>query len=128
MIQGESILVTGGAGFIGSTLIARLLEQLFDHMPALKPLLDHAELSTPISTETFVRPMRGSIYGLEPTPERFANPELRPRSAIPGLFFAGSEVTSVGVIGAMMGGLLAAAAIEPVEGIRALRRLSGRPR
>ena len=57
--------------------------------------------------------MAGSIYGLEPTPDRFANPNLRPRTPVKGLFFGGSEVTSVGVIGAMMGGVLAATAAAP---------------
>ncbi len=91
----------------------RLLEQFFALRPALRPLLAYAELSTPLSTDTFCRPVAGSIYGIEPTPERFDNPWLRPRSPIPGLFFSGSEVGTVGVIGAMMGGVLAAAAAEP---------------
>ena len=42
-------------------------------------------------------------------------PSLRPRTPIKGLFLAGSEVASVGVIGAFMGGVLAAAAAEPRE-------------
>jgi all-trans-retinol 13,14-reductase len=100
-----------------------LLEQLLRRMPGLRPLVDHVELSTPLSTDTFVRPMQGSIYGLLPTPARFANPYLRPRSKIPGLFFAGSEVATVGVIGAMMGGALAAAAVDPVGATRLLRGL-----
>lgn len=101
-----------------------LLRQFFERMPALEPLLDYAELSTPLSTETFVRPMRGSIYGLQPTPDRFANKWLRPRSPVPGLFFSGSEVATVGVIGAMMGGVLAAGAAEP----RAMWKLLGEVR
>ena len=74
-----------------------------------------------MSTDTFVRPVHGSIYGIEPTPERFANPWLRPKSPLPGLFFAGSEVTTVGVIGAMMGGVLGAAAVSPLEAMRYIR-------
>lgn len=101
----------------------RLLEQFFERMPGLRPLLDYAELSTPLSTDHFCRPMAGSIYGLEPTPERFRNPWLRPRSPIPGLFFAGSEVSTVGVIGAMMGGVLATVAAEPLRAARYLSRL-----
>ena len=101
-----------------------LLDQFFGHMPELKPMLDFAELSTPLSTDYFVRPNQGSIYGLKPTPERFRNPWLRPRSPIPRLFFAGSEVTSVGVIGAMMGGVLAAVAAEPIRAVRYLRPLA----
>src|SRR5690606_36057341 len=99
------------------------LEQLLRRMPGLRPLVDHVELYTPLSTDTFVRPMQGSIYGLLPTPARFANPYLRPRSKIPGLFFAGSEVATVGVIGAMMGWALAAAAVDPVGATRLLRGL-----
>jgi all-trans-retinol 13,14-reductase len=91
----------------------RMLEHFFEHMPGLKPMLDYVELSTPLSTEKFCRPQRGSIYGLEPTPERFRTLALRPRSPIRSLFFAGSEVASVGVIGAMFGGLLAALSAEP---------------
>ncbi|MCO4769466.1 MAG: NAD(P)/FAD-dependent oxidoreductase [Deltaproteobacteria bacterium] len=90
-----------------------LVEQFLSKMPGLRQHLVFSELSTPLSTDHFVRPSRGSIYGLEPTPERFRNQNLRPRSPIPNLFFGGSEVSSVGVIGAMMGGVLAVAAMEP---------------
>ncbi|HEY8377137.1 MAG TPA: NAD(P)/FAD-dependent oxidoreductase [Nannocystis sp.] len=100
-----------------------LLNQFLAKMPGLRPLVDHVELSTPLSTETFVRPVQGSIYGIMPTPARFANPYLRPRSPIPGLYFAGSEVATVGVIGAMMGGALAAAAVDPLGATRLLRGL-----
>ena len=98
-----------------------LLEQFFSKMPALREHLVFSELSTPLSTDHFVRPSRGSIYGIEPTPERFRNPYLRPRSPVPGLFFGGSEVSSVGVIGAMMGGVLAVAAMEPRAAMKFIR-------
>ena len=90
-----------------------LLAQFLAKMPGLRGMIDHVELSTPLTTDHFVRPSRGSIYGIEPTPERFANPHLRPRSPVPGLFLAGSDVATVGVIGAMMGGVLAAISAEP---------------
>lgn len=100
---------------------AKLLEQFLARMPGLRDYVDYVELSTPASTETFVRPVAGSIYGIEPTPGRFANPWLRPKSPVPGLYFAGSEVTTVGVIGAMMGGVLGAAAVSPVDAVRYIR-------
>jgi len=102
-------------------LEAHLLTQLIEKMPALEPLLDYVELSTPLSTEHFVRPVRGSIYGLEPTPERFATGALKPQSPIKNLYFSGSEVSSVGVIGAMMGGVLAAVAAEPRKAMKIIR-------
>ena len=104
-------------------LQASLLAQFLAKMPALAPLIDHVELSTPLTTDHFVRPTRGSIYGIEPTPERFANPHLRPRSPIPGLFLAGSDIATVGVIGAMMGGVLAATSAEPRRALALLRSL-----
>ena len=105
-------------------LQASLLEQFLLKMPGLRGMVDHVELSTPLSTDHFVRPTRGSIYGLEPTPARFANPHLRPRSPIHDLFMAGSDVATVGVIGAMMGGVLAASSAEPRRALSLLRGMS----
>jgi all-trans-retinol 13,14-reductase len=99
----------------------RMLEQFLKHMPALAPLTAYTELSTPLSTETFTRAPLGAIYGLEPTPERFANRYLRPRTPIPGLFMSGGDMASVGVIGAMVGGALAAIAAEPAPALARLR-------
>jgi all-trans-retinol 13,14-reductase len=96
----------------------KLLAQFLERMPGLADMVEYVELSTPLSTDTFCRPMRGSIYGIEPTPERFANSNLKPRSPLPGLTFAGSEVTAVGVIGALIGGVLAAASLAPIESFR----------
>ena len=104
-------------------LTEQLLEQFLRKMPQLRDMVDYVELSTPVSTDHFCRPVAGSIYGLEPTPERFACRWLRPRAPIPNLFFAGSDVATVGVIGAMMGGLLAAVSAEPVGSMRYLRPL-----
>ncbi|MEM9195362.1 MAG: NAD(P)/FAD-dependent oxidoreductase [Myxococcota bacterium] len=104
-----------------SELADRLAKQFFRHMPELRPMVDIMELSTPATTHHFTRPMRGSIYGIEPTPKRFENPWLRPKSPIKGLYFSGSEVTTVGVIGAMMGGLLCASAAEPLGTTRFIR-------
>ena len=105
-------------------LTESLTEQFLAHMPGLRPMLRHVELGTPVSTQHFVRPVHGSIYGLEPTPERFATRWLRPRSPIQDLFFSGSDVGTVGVIGAMMGGVLAAISAEPVGMMGYLRRVT----
>jgi all-trans-retinol 13,14-reductase len=101
----------------------RLLDQFLSEMPALRDMVDYVELSTPLSTDTFCRPLSGSAYGLEPTPARFACPWLRARSPIPNLLLSGSEIASAGVMGAMMGGVLAALAAEPVRTLRVLRQV-----
>ncbi len=100
-----------------------LLEQLLERMPGLRPMVDYIELSTPASTHHFCRPFQGSIYGLAPTPNRFRSPWLKPKSPIPGLFFAGCDAGLVGVVGAASGGVLAATAAEPLRALRFLRQL-----
>ena len=100
-----------------------ILEQFLQHIPALREMIDYVELSTPLSTDYFNRSMKASIYGIEPTPERFENPWLRPKSPIPNLYLSGSDIASVGVIGAMMGGVLCAGAAEPMKTIPYLKSL-----
>jgi len=102
-------------------LLGRLTEGLFEHRPGLKPLLRHAELGTPLSTEHFARPAAGSIYGVVSTPARYANPWLRPRTPIKDLFLSGCDVGAAGVMGAFVGGVLSATAAEPLEVLPWLR-------
>ncbi len=109
-----------------SDLLGRLLDGLFAHRPALKPLLQHAELSTPLSTEHFARPAAGSIYGVVSTPARYANPWLRPQTPIPGLYLSGCDMGAAGVMGAFVGGVLAATAAEPLAMIPWLRRVGAK--
>ncbi len=104
-------------------LTDRLLEQLLRRMPGLRPMVRYAELSTPLSTTHFTRSTAGAIYGIKPTPERFTNPWLKPRTPVEGLYLSGSDVASVGVMGAFLGGMLTAAAIEPVRAMRLIRSL-----
>jgi all-trans-retinol 13,14-reductase len=106
-------------------LTKQLLKQFFTHLPELEPMLDFVELGTPITTEHFVRPMKGSIYGIEPTVERYACDHLRAHSPIKNLYFAGCEVGAVGVMGAMAGGLTCALAMEPLAGGKLVASLSG---
>ena len=71
------------------------------------------ELSTPLSTEFFTRASQGAIYGLEATPERFTSACLRTRTPVKNLYLAGGDVATLGVTGALVGGVLAAGTIQP---------------
>lgn len=91
----------------------RLLAQFLRHFPALRPMVRFHELSTPASQRRYVRSPGGAMYGIEMSADRLASPALHVRTPLPGLLLAGQDVTSPGVPGAFMGGLLAAATVEP---------------
>jgi len=98
----------------------RLLARFARAFPALAPLVRWREVSTPLTTAAYTGAWRGASYGLESTPRRFLSRALGVRTPIAGLYLAGQDAASMGIAGAMMGGVLAAAAIEP-RLLRALR-------
>jgi len=92
---------------------ARMLAQFCRHFPALAPLIRFHELSTPLTQQHYLRAPDGAMYGMEMTANRLTTPALRVRTPIHGLLLAGQDVMGPGVAGTFMGGLMAAAAIEP---------------
>lgn len=90
-----------------------LLAQLARYFPDLAKLVVYRELATPLSTVTFTSHIEGAFYGLDVTPERVMCDALRAETPIPGLFLAGQDVASPGIPGALMGGLLSAACVDP---------------
>jgi len=89
----------------------RLQRELERHAPALAGKIDVAELSTPVTTRHFMNYPQGEIYGLSSTVERFKLRCLNPRTGIRNLYLTGQDIASLGVTGAMFGGVLAASAI-----------------
>lgn len=94
-------------------LQAQLLNLFAWYFPKLTRMIAYSELSTPLSTEHFVQRARGAVYGLETTPKRFLSRALDIRTPVKGLYLSGQDVVTPGVAGAMMGGVLAAATIDP---------------
>lgn len=103
---------------IADKLRARLLARF----PRLAPLIAYEELSTPLSTAHVARRVRGASYGLESNRERYLNPHLRARTPVRGLLLAGSDIAAVGIVGALVGGLSAAIAVDPERAGAWLRR------
>ena len=106
-----------------AALTDQLLEQFFEHMPALRPHVAWAELSTPLSATHFVRSTNGAIYGLDHTPERFVVDALRPQTPIDGLYMTGVDTLCVGLLGAGFSGFVTAAAAEPLASLPILKRV-----
>lgn len=94
-----------------AALAERLLAVLHRHVPQTRGAVEIAELSTPLSTRHFAGHARGEIYGPAPTPARFRNDALRPRTALPGLLLTGADLVVGGVAAALLGGALCASAI-----------------
>ena len=101
-------------------LSERLLEVLHREHPAVAGKIDHAELSTPLTTRHFAGHPHGEIYGLAHTPERFAARHLRAHTPIAGLYLTGADVCTAGVGGALMGGVLTASAITRKNLVRTI--------
>ena len=94
-----------------TALTQRLLEVVYRALPQVRGHVVHAELSTPLSTAHFTGHPQGAIYGLAATPARFTTPDLRPDTAIPGLYLTGVDIVTPGVAGALVSGLFTAAAV-----------------
>jgi all-trans-retinol 13,14-reductase len=91
-------------------LSARLLAELERQAPSVAGNIACAELSTPITTRHFMNYGSGEIYGVASTPERFAARALGARTPIRGLYLTGQDVASLGVVGALFGGVIGASA------------------
>jgi all-trans-retinol 13,14-reductase len=79
------------------------------HYPGFKSLVDYCEVSTPLTVEHFTGHLRGSVYGIPATPERFRRPYLSVATPVKNLYLTGADVASLGIMGAMMGGVATAA-------------------
>ncbi len=78
-------------------------------VPGLSALVDYTELATPLTMEHYTSHPRGRFYGIPATPARYNAAPLGPRTPITGLFLSGSDAGCLGIVGAMMGGVGAAA-------------------
>ncbi len=89
-------------------LTARLLGELERQVPVVVGHIACAEVSTPVTTQHFMDYGSGEIYGIASTPARFAMRELGARTPIRGLYLTGQDVSSLGVVGALFGGVISA--------------------
>jgi all-trans-retinol 13,14-reductase len=92
-------------------LTERLRSGLEEHVPAVRGKLDITELSTPLSTRHFMNYQHGEAYGVSATPARFRLRCLTPRTSVRNLYLTGQDVCTLGVTGALMGGVLTASAV-----------------
>lgn len=92
---------------------ATIMAQFESYFPELAKMVVFQDLATPLSTVSFTGHRHGAFYGLDVTPERVMCDGLRAKTPIPGLYLAGQDVASPGIPGALWGGLLSAASIDP---------------
>ncbi|MBP9163496.1 MAG: NAD(P)/FAD-dependent oxidoreductase [Leptospiraceae bacterium] len=91
-----------------------LLNLVEKHYSGFKDLVEYMELSTPLTyVELSGRP-NGEFYGLSATPERYKLKWLGAKTPLKNFYLSGSDVMSLGIMGALMGGVATAASIlEP---------------
>jgi len=87
-----------------------LLDALYREVPQTQGKVIYHELSTPLSSEHFGRWRGGSLYGTAMDTENLLHQGdwLRPHTPIPGLHLSGQDAFTGGLIGAAVGGVLAA--------------------
>ncbi|MHA2162667.1 MAG: phytoene desaturase family protein [Candidatus Thorarchaeota archaeon] len=88
-----------------------LIDFVENRYPGFKDLIAYQELSTPLSTEYFTGHREGSIYGIPAVPERFHARWMGVHTPIKGLYLTGSDAFTHGIVGTMLGGVLATSAV-----------------
>jgi all-trans-retinol 13,14-reductase len=102
-----------GYAALKSQVEEKAFAQFEAYFPQLAELVVFKEVATPFSVVSTTRHRKGAFYGVEATPRRFLSDALRMKTPIEGLYLSGQDVASPGIPGAMWGGLLCAANIEP---------------
>ncbi len=85
-----------------------LIDTVEAKFPGFSEMIDYAELSTPLTISSFTGHHKGAIYGHPMTAEEFSKRTFDPRTKIKNLYLTGSDVVSLGIMGALMGGVVTA--------------------
>lgn len=89
-----------------------ILNFVESYYPGFKDLIEYYELSTPLTFAYFDASDRGAIYGIPYVPERLGKKWLSAKTPIKNLYLTGTDVVSLGIMGATMGGLTTAGVIN----------------
>ncbi|WP_017178680.1 FAD-dependent oxidoreductase [Actinomyces timonensis] len=95
-------------------------------VPGLSGLVESSESGTPLTFEHYTAHADGVFYGLPATPGRYRSAPLGPTTPIQGLYLSGQDAGSLGIVGAMMGGVAAASQVLGPRGYPAIRQAVGR--
>lgn len=108
------------------TIAEGLIEFTDARLPGLRELVEYVEVSTPLSMEHFTGRPFGAFYGVPGVPEKYRQVWCDIETPLPGLYLTGSDVASLGINGAAIGGAMTAG---KVLGGRALGKIMslGRP-
>ena len=106
---------------------ALLLESLYQHWPETKGHVVYSDVATPLSNDFYLNSSKGEVYGLEHTTSRYdslpALLALHPETAVPGLFLTGQDTVNVGIVSALMSGVLTAARVSYRAALRCVLEL-----
>ena len=98
--------------YIKAKFEARILQGLFEYYPQLESKVEFTMVGSPLTFNHYIGSTEGEVYGMKNSVDRFCKDDwLRPQTEIPGLFLTGQDVTTLGITGAMMGGVLTAHAV-----------------
>ena len=107
--------------------IAQGLLRLADTaVPGLSALVEYSELSTPLTVEDYTSHPAGRFYGLPGRPARYQSAPLAVCTPVGGLYLTGSDVASLGIAGAMVGGVAAASKVLGSAGFLRIMASLGR--
>ncbi len=107
-------------------LSSKLLDFADKYIPGIKELTVYTELSTPLTMEYFTKWEKGSFYGVPVTPERYKHKWISPKTPVKNLYLTGSDAGSLGVVGAMFGGVSSIGAIKGISGFIKVMKMAGR--
>jgi phytoene dehydrogenase-like protein len=88
-----------------------LLDLVERHHPGFRDLVEYSELATPLTFEHFTAAPSGAIYGYPGTPAKYTTAWLGPRTPIKNLYLTGTDAALLGIMGAVMGGVVTASCL-----------------
>lgn len=97
----------------------RMLEEgLFRFYPDLRDKVLETNIGTPLSTQFYLNAVDGESYGLDMNNYRLTKTDaLRPKTTVNNLYITGQDICTLGITGAMMGGVLTASSVAKYDNI-----------
>lgn len=105
-----------------SRITLALLDLIERHHAGFRDLIEYSELATPLTFEHFTAAPSGSIYGYPGKPEKYRTAWLGPLTPIRNLYLTGSDAALLGIMGALMGGVLTASRLLGPAGFLQIMR------